>query len=272
MAKTAAAHADHGHAQDHDFFIPPASIWPPLSCVGLGMVMFGLVLHLHYKPVIVGNGLLLAGALLLLMAAFQWFFLLVAESRVRGYARAAVPVVLDLGKRYGMIFFIVSEVMFFTAFFAAYFFLRAHNPEWPPANIETLPIHIPVLGTLILLSSGATVTWAHHALLTNRRGDAILATFLTWQLGLMFTALQSYEYSHASFGFSDGVYATVFYMLTGFHGFHVFLGTCMLMFAHWRLQKGDFSRHNHFYFEATAWYWHFVDVVWIGLFLFIYVL
>jgi cytochrome c oxidase subunit 3 len=183
--------------------------------------------------------------------------------------------VQDLASRYGMVFFIMSEVMFFSAFFAAYFYLRAHNPEWPPANITAIPVYLPVLMTLMLLTSGATITWAHHALLHNRREETIIATFLTWQLGLMFLGVQAYEYihlHHEGVGLSSGVFGSVFYMVTGFHGFHVLIGSLMLMWLHWRLQKGDYTRHNHFYFEAAAWYWHFVDVVWIGLFLFVYVL
>lgn len=260
------------HHQDHDFFIPPASVWPPLSCLGAGLIAFGFIMHLHLQPALIGNGTMLGGLLLLVMAASQWFGKLIGEARHRGFGKGAVPLVLDLANRYGMIFFIASEVMFFSAFFSAYFFLRAHNPVWPPANIALLPIHLPVINTLLLLTSGATVTWAHHALLHNRRSDAILATFLTWQLGVIFLACQALEYHHASYTLSSGVYGTVFFMLTGFHGFHVLLGSVMLMFLHYRLSKGDFTRHNHFYFEATAWYWHFVDVVWIGLFLFIYVL
>lgn len=257
------------HQADHQFFIPAPSIWPPLTCLGAGLLAFGLIAHLHVKPAIIGNGMMLSGTLLIILAAAQWFAQMIKESRARG---KVVPVVIDLANRYGMIFFIASEVMFFAAFFAAYFYLRLHAPEWPPANIEALPIHLPILGTLILLTSGASVTWAHHSLLMGRRSDAVLATAITWQLGLIFTALQLFEYSHATFGFGDGVYASVFYLLTGFHGVHVFIGTCMLMVAHWRMQKGHFTRQRHFYFEAAAWYWHFVDVVWIGLFLFIYVL
>ena len=264
--------ANHSHHHDHDFYIPAPSIWPPISCLGAGMGMAGFVMYLHLHPQIIGISLMATGIAILLMAAFQWFFMLVRESRARGFGTGAVPMVLDLANRYGMMFFIASEVMFFAAFFAAYFFLREHNPEWPPSNIHTMDLYLPIINTLLLLSSGATITWAHHSVLHNRRSDAILATFLTWQLGLIFLACQATEYHHAAYGLSSGVYGTIFYMLTGFHGFHVFLGSCMLMFLHLRLARGDFSRHNHFFFEGVAWYWHFVDVVWIGLFLFVYVL
>jgi cytochrome c oxidase subunit 3 len=262
----------NGHHHDHDFHIPAGSIWPPLSCLGAGMMMFGVLLMLHLKPVLYGQALFGTGLLTLIACVMQWFFMLITEARQRGFARGAVPLVLDLANRYGMIFFIASEVMFFAAFFAAYFYLRAHAPVWPPVGIHLLPIHLPVINTLLLLSSGCTITLAHHALLNNRRGESILYTFLTWQLGVIFLVCQMIEYHHAGYTISSGVYGTVFYMLTGFHGFHVLLGSVMLMFVHYRLNKHDFTRHNHFYFEAAAWYWHFVDVVWIGLFLFIYVL
>ncbi len=263
---------DHAHAHDHDFHIPPPSIWPPISCVGAGIMAFGVIMMLHMQPVLYGKLTTLFGLGLLLTGAMAWFFSLIKESRQRGFGKGAVPLVLDLANRYGMIFFIASEVMFFAAFFAAYFYMRMHAPVWPPVGIELLSIHLPVINTLLLLTSGVTITMAHHALLHNRRSDATLYTFLTVQLGIIFLFCQMLEYNHASYTLSSGAYGTVFYMLTGFHGFHVFLGTIMLAFACWRLYKKDFTRHNHFYFEAAAWYWHFVDVVWIGLFLLIYVL
>jgi cytochrome c oxidase subunit III len=262
--------ADHGHAVDHDFHIPNRSVWPPLSCLGGGLIAFGAIMCWHVQPLIIGQSVLVAGLLLAIVSAFQWFFMLTKESRERGFL--SQPFVLDLANRYGMIFFIASEVMFFSAFFAAYFYLRSHNPAWPPANIATLPIDLPTLGTLILLTSGATITWAHHSMVHARRKDTVLATALTWMLGCIFLCLQVFEYSHAGYSISSGVYGSTFFMLTGFHGFHVLVGSLMLMFLSYRLSKGDFTSKHHFYFEATAWYWHFVDVVWIGLFLFVYVL
>ena len=263
------------HAQDHNFYIPAPSIWPPISCLGAGLLAFGFIGHLHFKPAIIGNGLMVVGLLVLLTSALQWFYAMTLSAKERGFGKGMVPLVQDLAQRYGMIFFIASEVMFFSAFFAAYFYLRSHNPEWPPANITEIPVHLPLIATLLLLSSGTTITLAHHALLHNRREEATLFTFLTWQLGVIFLGVQVYEYMHLvheGVGLSAGVFAAAFYMMTGFHGFHVLLGSLMLMWLHWRLQKGDYTRHSHFYFEAAAWYWHFVDVVWIGLFLFVYVL
>jgi len=262
-------------SNDHNFNIPAPSIWPPLNCLGAGLLAFGVIAWLHMSPALVGKTMVLLGFLIITTSALQWFYSMTSFSKARGFAKGAVPLVQDLTSRYGMVFFIASEVMFFTAFFAGYFYLRAHNPEWPPANIAAIPVHLPVLMTLLLLTSGATITLAHHALLHNRREEAIVCTFLTWQLGLIFLGVQVYEYihlHHEGISLSAGVFGSVFYMVTGFHGFHVLIGSLMLMWLHWRLQKGDYSRHHHFYFEAAAWYWHFVDIVWIGLFLFVYVL
>jgi cytochrome c oxidase subunit 3 len=257
------------HHHDHDFHIPAPSIWPPLTCLGAGLCMISLVLKLHFS-VMVGWILTTLGLAILVFAAFKWFRMLVLEARERGFLK--VPPVLDLANRYGMIFFIVSEVMFFAAFFAAFFYLSHFNAVWPPANIETLHIALPTINTLLLLTSGATITWAHHALVQGDRATASRATKYTWMLGVIFLACQMFEYGHAAFTMSSGVYGSTFYMLTGFHGFHVLVGTLMLMVVHARLRSGDFTPKHHFYFEAAAWYWHFVDVVWVGLYLFVYFL
>lgn len=257
------------HAQDHDFHIPSNNIWPPITCLGAGLMAFSFIAWVHFSTV-VGQMLLALGLGVLILGSFQWFRGLVNESRARGFK--LVPTVLELANKYGMIFFIVSEIMFFAAFFAAYFYLRSFNGAWPPANIEVLGVELPVINTLLLLTSGATITVAHHALLEGNKKQAKLFTMFTWMLGVVFLACQMFEYGHAAFGMQSGVYGTIFYMLTGFHGFHVFVGSIMLMVASLRLSNGDFSEKHHFYFEATAWYWHFVDVVWIGLFLFVYLI
>ena len=193
--------------------------------------------------------------------------------------------VVSLHLRYGMIMFIASEVMFFVAWFWAFFdaslfpgevaqFARAEftGGVWPPKGIEVLdPFHLPLYNTIILLLSGTTVTWAHHALLHNDRKGLINGLALTVGLGVLFSFVQAYEYIHAPFSFRDSIYGATFFMATGFHGFHVFIGTIFLIVCLLRAMRGDFTPKAHFGFEAAAWYWHFVDVVWLFLFASIYV-
>jgi cytochrome c oxidase subunit 3 len=221
----------------------------------------------------IGFLLLSLGAAGLLWTFVGWWRDVIRESVVRG---DHTPVV-KLHLRYGMILFIASEVMFFVAWFWAYFnaalFPHAINlPAWPPANIATFdPWSLPLLNTLILLTSGTTVTWAHHAIQTGNQRAAVNGLGLTILLGLTFTAVQAYEYMHAAFGFAGNIYGATFFMATGFHGFHVIVGTIFLIVCFFRARAGHFTPERHFGFEAAAWYWHFVDVVWLFLFAAIYV-
>tara|TARA_R110000868_G_scaffold218576_2_gene469070 strand:- start:934 stop:1731 length:798 start_codon:yes stop_codon:yes gene_type:complete len=260
------------HEHDHDFHIPGNSIWSPLSCIGVGLMMFGLIAFLHPADfgitATIGEFVMLVGLSLTVFGTGKWFAQLILESRERGFGE--VPKVLDIANRYGMVFFIVSEVMFFSAFFAAYFYLRNHAFAWPPENIFSLDVALPTINTLLLLSSGAAVTVAHHAILDKNMLKAKHFTMLTFILGFIFLSLQMFEYGHALFDMDSGVYGSAFYMLTGFHGFHVLVGSLMLVSVWKRMQSGDFSEKQHFYFEATAWYWHFVDVVWLGLYVVVY--
>ena len=175
-----------------------------------------------------------------------------------------------------MLLFIVSEVMFFFAFFWAFFWAAlSPTPEigsvWPPQGIDVLSAwEVPLLNTLILLTSGASVTWAHHAIVAGDRDGAIQGLIVTIALAVLFTALQAFEYVNAGFTISDSVFGSTFYMATGFHGFHVFIGTCFLTVCLRRLVSNHFTRQHHFGFEAAAWYWHFVDVVWLFLFVSVY--
>ena len=210
---------------------------------------------------------------LLLYGAYMWFRDVVNEAEHQGHH---TPVV-QIHHRYGMTLFIASEVMFFVAWFWAYFDASLFPSEfvgnvWPPKNIETLDAwDLPLINTLILLLSGTTVTWSHHALLEDDRKSFIQGLILTVILGFSFTLLQIYEYSHAAFDFSGHIYGSVFYMATGFHGFHVLVGTIFLAVCLFRGKRGHFNKDHHFGFEAAAWYWHFVDVVWLFLFAAIYV-
>jgi cytochrome c oxidase subunit III len=187
--------------------------------------------------------------------------------------------VVQLHHRYGMILFIASEVMFFVAWFWAYFsaalYPSAHEAVggvWPPKGVEVLdPFVFPLLNTMILLLSGTTVTWAHHALIHGDREGLKRGLWLTIILGMIFTSVQAFEYSHAEFGIAGSIYGATFFMATGFHGFHVIVGTIFLAVCLARTYRGDFTPTHHFGFEAAAWYWHFVDVVWLFLFISIYV-
>jgi cytochrome c oxidase subunit 3 len=193
--------------------------------------------------------------------------------------------VVQISHRYGMIMFIASEVMFFVAWFWAYFdvslfatsatqFQRTEfiGAQWPPKGIEVFdPFHLPLINTLILLISGCAATWAHHALVhENNRKDLQNGLIVAILLGVLFTAFQIYEYTHAAFGFAGNIYGANFFMATGFHGFHVLIGTIFLAVCLFRVMKGHFTPERHVGFEAAAWYWHFVDVVWLGLYVIVY--
>lgn len=220
-----------------------------------------------------GGGLVLSlGLAMVIYSMFVWWRDVIREATFQGHHTSPV----ECGLRYGMILFIASEVMFFFAFFWA-FFNSSLAPAveiggvWPPEGIQVLnPWDIPFLNTVILLSSGAAVTWAHHAILAGSREQAITGLMLTVLLAVLFTAFQAYEYIEAPFTISDGVYGSTFYLSTGFHGFHVFIGTVFLTVCLVRLAKSHFTNHHHFGFLAAAWYWHMVDVVWLFLFVSVY--
>jgi len=250
------------------------SPWPLLAAFGGGATLLGIIFAAHY-----GNYILLSlGLASVFVVSFMWWRDILRESQAAaGYH---TPVV-RLGLRYGMSLFIASEVMFFVGFFWAYFHFAlypvhvsgAANPMWPPEGVHTFnPFALPLLNTLILLLSGTAVTWAHHALLHGNRKILVMGLGFTILLGLSFTMFQAMEYSEAPFKFAGGgVYPSVFFLATGFHGFHVIVGTIFLIVCWWRARGGGFSPTRHFGFEAAAWYWHFVDVVWLFLFVAIYI-
>lgn len=254
--------------QPHPFHIVKPSPWPLLAAFSAGLTAVGAVTLFHDKIWWV----LIAGLLALITVSTLWFRDIIREAVVN---HDHTPTVKK-GFRYGMLLFILSEVAFFGAFFWAYFEAALVPKEaigfvWPPATIETIdPFDLPFMMTMILLLSGCTVTWAHAALIEGKRKDLVMGLMLTVGLGCIFTAFQAYEYVHAHFGFKDTVYASAFYMATGFHGFHVIIGTIFLAVCWWRAEKGQFLPNDHFGFEAAAWYWHFVDVVWLFLFVAIY--
>ena len=279
-------------AVEHDYHLVNPSPWPfvgsaAATVMAIGGViwmkgMFGLEKHTLW-PFLLG----LFGVLYTMVG---WWTEVVREANQGDHT----PVV-SIGLRYGMILFIASEVMFFVAWFWIFFEMvlfqgvRTHSgieevatawASWPPKGVETVPAwQLPLVNTLTLLLSGTTVTWAHHAIQTNDRKGARLALILTVILGTVFSLIQAYEYNHIiheNLFFSEeaanaGLYGSSFFMATGFHGFHVLIGTIFLVVCLIRLMKGDFTPKQHFGFEAAAWYWHFVDVVWLFLFAFVYV-
>jgi cytochrome c oxidase subunit 3 len=277
----------------HDYHLVNPSPWPLVGSIAAvvmaigGVIwmkgLFGLEKHTLW-PFLMG----FAGVL---YTMFGWWSDVVREANHGDHT----PVV-SIGLRYGMILFIVSEVMFFVAWFWIFFEMalfhghrtvsgieevRTAWATWPPKGVETVsPWHLPLVNTLTLLLSGTTVTWAHHALQVGDRKGAKLGLLLTVLLGVLFTSIQAYEYTHIvseKLFFSPeasaaGLYGSSFFMATGFHGFHVIIGTIFLAVCLLRLIWGDFTPKQHFGFEAAAWYWHFVDVVWLFLFAFIYVI
>lgn len=265
------------HAKHHDYHLVDPSPWPVVGSISVLILAIGAVQMLHDST----PWVMLIGFAGVLYTMLAWWRDVVKEASTGDHT----PVV-QLHHRYGMILFIASEVMFFVAWFWAYFdaslypgeAIQASRTEltggvWPPQGIETFdPWHLPLINTLILLTSGTTVTWAHHALQHDDREGLKWGLILTVALGALFTVFQVYEYQHAAFGFSGHIYGATFFMATGFHGFHVVVGTIFLAVCLLRALKGHFSPQQHFGFEAAAWYWHFVDVVWLFLFVVIYIL
>ncbi|MEE2525306.1 cytochrome c oxidase subunit 3 [Hyphobacterium sp. HN65] len=282
-----------GHAVKHDYHLVNPSPWPFVGSMFAFIMMLGAVIWM--KGLVEGSFwfgegqpiVFAIGFLGVLYTMYGWWSDVIKESRAGDHT----PVV-DIGLRYGMILFILSEVMFFVAWFwmffeaALFYDVRAGGSwdaiaigadfsgweSWPPPGVETFdPWHLPLMNTLILLLSGTTVTWAHHALQHGDRKGAIQGLILTVLLGLSFTGVQFYEYTHAHFAFDGNLYGATFFMATGFHGAHVIIGTLFLAVCLIRLLRGGMTPQKHFGLEAAAWYWHFVDVVWLFLFAFVYV-
>lgn len=281
------------------YFVPQQSKWPFVGSIAMLLLMVGVASWLNDAAW--GKWTFFIGIALLATTLFMWFGDVIRESVAGNYNKQ-----VDGSFRIGMVWFIFSEVMFFGAFFGALFYTRTlalpwlsgvgdgamtnallwegYSASWPtngPAAIggqfQTIPAWgLPLINTLILLTSGVTLTIAHHALKAGRRGAVLLWLGLTVVLGATFLYFQVTEYMHAyhelNLTLGSGIYGSTFFMLTGFHGAHVFLGALMLAIMWLRARKGHFTKDNHFAFEAAAWYWHFVDVVWLALFLFVYVI
>jgi len=274
----------------HNYYLPEPAAYPIIGSFGLLFLMGGMAMW--FNDFAAGPWSCLLGLVILIVMMKLWFGKVISESEGGLYTKR-----VDISFRWSMSWFIFSEVMFFAAFFGALFYSRLYTipsmgdldqkllwpdfvPVWPSAGpaaigelVKVNAFGIPALNTLLLLSSGATVTVAHHGLLANNRGRLILWLGLTILLGITFLGCQAYEYQHAyaeGLKLDTGIFGTTFYMLTGFHGFHVTVGTIMLIVIWFRCLKGHFKPDHHFAFEGVAWYWHFVDVVWLFLFVFVY--
>lgn len=254
----------------HHWHLVDPSPWPLMAAIGAFSLTSGLVLYMHNYM----NGLTVFqfGIFLIIFVMYTWWRDVIREATFEEQHNISV----QRGLRLGMILFIVSEVMFFFAFFWA-FFHSSLSPVyniggvWPPEAISTIGASgIPLTNTVFLLSSGATVTWAHHAIRARAKKHTIIGLILTIALATLFTFLQGYEYLNAPFNISDSVFGSCFYMTTGFHGFHVFIGTCCLIVSLFRVVFNHFTSTHHFGFESAIWYWHFVDVVWLFLFVMVY--
>lgn len=284
------------HAQDH-YYVPHDSHWPIVGTVGLLFMMIGVSIWLNGSAP--GFWIMLAGIGVLVFMMIGWFGNVISENQQGLYSDQ-----VDVSFRMGMFWFIFSEVMFFAAFFGVLFYARnmsipwlggesnnfftnlllwpGFESTWPtngPAEMggdfESIPaLGLPLINTILLLSSSVTITIAHHALIAGHRGTLNAFLALTFILGFIFIGVQGYEYVHAyrdlNLTLASGIFGSTFFMLTGFHGLHVTIGAIMLFIIWLRVLKGHFTPTNHFGFEAVAWYWHFVDVVWVGLYIFVY--
>nr|UGS80235.1 cytochrome c oxidase subunit III [Ectopsocopsis cryptomeriae] len=254
--------------QNHPYHLVNVSPWPLTGALAALFMTLGMIEWFHCQSMFLMN----IGLISMILTMIQWWRDIIRESTFQGSHSFKV----SLGMRWGMILFITSEVFFFISFFWAFFHSSlAPSVEiglsWPPNGISPFnPMQIPLLNTIILLSSGASITWAHHALLKNNFSQTTQSLILTIILGIYFTILQGYEYVEAPFTIADSIYGSSFFMATGFHGLHVIIGTIFIMISLYRHITNHFSNTHHFGFEAAAWYWHFVDVVWLFLYISIY--
>jgi len=256
------------HTKNHPYHLVDPSPWPILASFRLFSFIIGLIKWFHLHE----TNLLYLSTLTNLLVIFQWWRDIIRERTYQGHHTLKVTT----GLRWGIMLFIVSEIFFFVSFFWAFFHARlSPNIElginWPPKGIKTFnPLEIPLLNTLILLTRGLTITWTHHRIIENDYNQSLQRLFITVILGAYFTILQIYEYKEAPFTIADSVYGSTFFITTGLHGLHVIIGTTFLLICLIRLYLNHFSSTHHFGFEAAAWYWHFVDVVWLFLYITIY--
>nr|AFQ62363.1 cytochrome c oxidase subunit III [Papilio dardanus] len=253
---------------NHPFHLVNYSPWPLTGAIGVMTLVTGMVKWFHEFNM----NLMIIGYMIVLLTMYQWWRDICSEGTYQG----SHTILVSKGLRWGMILFIISEVFLFISFFWA-FFHSSLSPNidigatWPPSSIIPFnPFQIPLLNTIILITSGVSVTWAHHSLMENNFSQTTQGLFITIMLGIYFTILQAYEYIEAPFSIADSIYGSTFFLATGFHGLHVMVGTIFLFICFLRHLNFHFSTKHHFGFEAAAWYWHFVDVVWLFLYISIY--
>lgn len=253
---------------NHPFHLVDKRPWPLTGSIGLITMLSGIIIWFHHFNII----LITLGTIIILLTIFQWWRDVVRESTYQGLHTNKVVTRIKLG----IILFITSEVLFFLSFFWAFFHRRLRPSielglTWPPVGIVSFnPINIPILNTIVLLSSGVSITWAHNSLINNNYSQTVQGLFLTIVLGFYFTLLQLYEYIESPFCIRDSVYGSTFFLTTGFHGLHVIIGTIFIYVSFIRAKNLHFHSDHHLGFEASAWYWHFVDVVWLFLYISIY--
>nr|YP_010701156.1 cytochrome c oxidase subunit III [Papilio alcmenor]WCI21397.1 cytochrome c oxidase subunit 3 [Papilio alcmenor] len=253
---------------NHPFHLVDYSPWPLTGAIGVMTLVTGMIKWFHKFNM----NLMILGYIIILLTMYQWWRDICREGTYQGNH----TILVSKGLRWGMILFIISEIFFFISFFWA-FFHSSLSPNieigamWPPYSIVPFnPFQIPLLNTIILITSGVSVTWAHHAIMENNFSQTTQGLIITIMLGIYFTILQAYEYVEAPFSIADSIYGSTFFMATGFHGLHVIIGTIFLIICLLRHLSTHFSNKHHFGFEAAAWYWHFVDVVWLFLYISIY--
>nr|YP_002907405.1 cytochrome c oxidase subunit III [Diadegma semiclausum]ACF35061.1 cytochrome c oxidase subunit III [Diadegma semiclausum] len=253
---------------NHPFHMVTLSPWPLISSLSLMIFLIGIIKWFHEF----NNNLMILGKILLILSIFQWWRDVTRESTFQGMHTINVMKLLRLG----MILFIISEIFFFISFFWAFFHISL-SPSieigniWPPKMIIPFnPYNIPLLNTIILLSSGMSITWSHYMILSNNFKESLKSLIITIMLGIYFTFLQYMGHYESNFTISDSIFGSIFFMMTGFHGLHVIIGTLFILITFIRLNNLQFSKYHHFGFEASSWYWHFVDVVWLFLYIFIY--
>nr|ALO64582.1 cytochrome c oxidase subunit III [Andrena nitida] len=253
---------------NHPFHMVTISPWPMLTSINIMNMLISMVLLMYMKM----TSLLLLSTMTLILCLFQWWRDVIRESTFQGFHTYTVTKLIKMS----MILFIISELMFFVAFFWTYFHSSiAPSIEigmtWPPTSIKQInPYNIPLLNSVILVSSGITITWAHYALMTEKMMETKMSLMLTIMLGVYFTFLQVIEYMETTFCFNDSIYGSIFFMTTGFHSSHVNIGLMFLSTCFMRLSMNHFSKMHHLHFETASWYWHFVDIIWLFLYITIY--